>query len=88
MNKRLPTRDLIKRIKPELSNLPIVGASISMELNQSVMLTVNFIVTDDLIEAMSDKDRLLNTNEPPIAPKPPNSRIISEDKRDQLIDKN
>ncbi len=47
------SKDLIGRIKPLLSELPINHADIQMDINDVAVLNVRFLVTQDLLDAIS-----------------------------------
>jgi len=47
-------KDLIKAIKPLLSEQPIMNAKIDMPINDINTLTVKFIVTPELLKALAD----------------------------------
>ncbi len=46
--------DLIKSIKPLLSDTPIMNANIEMAIDNIGVLTVKFIVTPEILKAMSE----------------------------------
>ena len=50
---KITSRELIRRIKPLLSSQPVFAASIDASINGEAELTVKFIVTDDLLSALS-----------------------------------
>ena len=56
----LSGRELIKRIKPELPSLGILSSSIAMETNGAVTLTVNYILTDELLSKMALTEEEVN----------------------------
>lgn len=47
------SKDLISRMKPLLSELPINHADIQMDINDVAFLDVRFLVTQDLLDAIS-----------------------------------
>ena len=57
----LSGKELIKRIKPELPSLGILSSSIAMEPNGAVTLTVNYILTDELLSKMALVEDASNT---------------------------
>jgi len=88
MNK-LGSRELIRRMKPELSSLPIRSACINMNMSDVVVMTVEFTLTEELLgKLVKQSEVALNISggqpSPPTPPVPPKARLISEDKRDQL----
>ena len=50
--------DLIKAVKPLLSDTPILNANIEMPIDDIGVLTVKFIVTPDIIRAMAGENFL------------------------------
>ena len=46
-------RDLIKAVKPLLSDTPILNANIEIPIYDIGVLTVKFIVTPDILKAMA-----------------------------------
>jgi hypothetical protein len=55
--KRKMARDMVKAIKPLLSSEPIVDAKIEMPVNDISVLTVKFIVTPKLLEALAKDEK-------------------------------
>ena len=90
----LTSRELIKRIKPELSKMGIKKARIDMDIKDGVPgLTVEFEIDQALLTKLAVADTGLSTEESsipessqlPIPPKPPEARDIGQDKRAQLM---
>lgn len=48
-------RDLIKKIKPLLSSQPIMSAKMNLEINGIGRLTVEYIVTKEMLEALASQ---------------------------------
>lgn len=56
MNNKLTSDDLIKRIKPHLSDEPIIGATLNMKHAERATISVEFAVTDELLKAIAPED--------------------------------
>ena len=52
--KKLLSREILARIKPELSTQPVAGARIDLDCNQLATLTVDFLLTQELLEAIAE----------------------------------